>query len=116
MTLPGKHYTRRNEGFVCEQCGATVEPGTRGVLRNHCPQCLFSQHVDVQPGDRKATCGGLMRPVQAYYLSQRTVLVHECTRCRTRRENRAALAPCAEPDNLELILKLMKNAAESVRD
>jgi hypothetical protein len=39
-----------------------VLPLSTGSYRNHCPACLWSKHVDVQPGDRAATCRGLMRP------------------------------------------------------
>ena len=31
--------------------------------RNHCPNCLISLHLDNEPGDRAADCGGQMEPV-----------------------------------------------------
>ena len=31
--------------------------------RNHCPNCLSSLHLDIEPGDREADCGGIMDPV-----------------------------------------------------
>ena len=53
-----------NEAFVCKNCGKTVVPtGAGSDHRNHCPYCLHSQHLDVEPGDREADCGGLMEPV-----------------------------------------------------
>lgn len=31
--------------------------------RNHCPHCLYSKHVDINPGDREESCHGLLEPV-----------------------------------------------------
>ncbi|HLR46538.1 MAG TPA: RNHCP domain-containing protein, partial [Deinococcales bacterium] len=53
----------RNTGFTCSNCGAEVPPLARGGCRNHCPRCLHSLHVDVNPGDRASDCGGLLEPV-----------------------------------------------------
>jgi hypothetical protein len=58
--MMGKKFTKRIEDFTCEVCGAKVK-GTG--FTDHCPQCLVTgKHVDVFPGDRKAACGGLMKP------------------------------------------------------
>jgi hypothetical protein len=46
-------------------------------------------HVDVHPGDRAATCRGLMQPVSLLYERGRFVIMHECTACGERRRNRA---------------------------
>ena len=49
--------------FTCKVCGRPVSPDTAGSAhRNHCPNCLTSLHVDEEPGDRAADCGGLMDP------------------------------------------------------
>lgn len=55
-----------NNGFVCENCGCKVRPLTKGGYRNHCPHCLYSKHVDINPGDRASECGGLMEPVGVF--------------------------------------------------
>ena len=34
--------------------------------RNHCPNCLTSLHLDNEPGDRAADCGGQMEPVAVW--------------------------------------------------
>mgnify|MGYP002707339772 FL=1 len=56
----GYYKTRAcNEAFVCKVCGRTVVPqGAGSEHRNHCPNCLSSLHVDIEPGDRAADCGG----------------------------------------------------------
>ena len=33
---------------------------------NHCPNCLTSLHLDNEPGDRAADCGGQMEPVAVW--------------------------------------------------
>jgi hypothetical protein len=57
-------------------------------------------HVDHHPGDRAATCRGLMQPVELHYESGRFVVVHECTRCGTIRRNRAA-----KDDDLTVLMR-----------
>ncbi len=103
-----KRFTRRNEPFTCSHCGQAVPPGTRGINRNHCPYCLYSQHVDVNPGDRAAECGGMMPPLRAYYLSGHITIIHRCERCGFERQNRAAESPCEVPDDLDVIYALMR--------
>jgi len=80
-----------NTGFVCEQCGAIVAPLRNGGYRNHCPVCLYSKHLDVQPGDRAATCRALMEPVALEHSSKKGFLVvHRCRDCGATRRNRLA--------------------------
>ena len=55
-----KQFQRKKENFVCEHCGQEV---IGNGYTNHCPSCLHSKHVDINPGDRAETCGGLMEPV-----------------------------------------------------
>ena len=44
------------ESFTCKVCGRLVTPGGAGSdHRNHCPNCLSSLHVDIEPGDRNLT-------------------------------------------------------------
>ncbi|MET7279083.1 RNHCP domain-containing protein [Kribbella sp. NPDC005582] len=93
-----------NTGFTCAHCAAGVSPLTNGSYRNHCPDCLYSLHVDITPGDRENPCGALMRPVQLEHHSAKGyMLVHECLTCGTRRRNRIA------PDDLDQILILMEH-------
>ena len=53
-----KRFTKNDSGFVCANCGREVPP-LGYSSRNHCPYCLCSLHVDVNPGDRAADCGGI---------------------------------------------------------
>ena len=55
------------KSFVCKVCGKTVVPtGAGSDHRNHCPYCLSSQHMDNEPGDRAAGCGGVMEPIAVW--------------------------------------------------
>lgn len=80
--------TRRDEAFVCGHCGKDVGPGGAKV-RDHCPFCLWSRHVDDIPGDRASNCGQLMRPV-AWEMDHGTDVIRlECVRCGFVRRMRA---------------------------
>ena len=55
-------FTRINETFVCQNCGHQV-PLAKSTCRDHCSVCLWSLHVDENPGDRNANCGGMLKPL-----------------------------------------------------
>ena len=65
-------------------------PGTQH--RNHCPNCLWSRHVDDDvPGDRDADCDGSMEPISVSAREDgEWALVHRCTACSTVHVNRIA--------------------------
>lgn len=86
-------FQKRTEDFTCETCGAE----NRGTgYTNHCSVCLWSKHVDIEPGDRAATCGGLMRPLRIEGTQQRYRIVHQCERCGYEKVNDTALADDAQ--------------------
>ncbi len=95
-----------NTAFVCRHCGRRVLPLTNGSYRNHCPFCLYSLHVDIEPGDRAATCGGLMRPVGVRYHTRKGYqILHRCERCGAEQFNKAA-RDTVQPDDLDALLRL----------
>src|SRR3989344_2176178 len=79
-------FQRRPENFVCEYCGQQVKGDG---YTNHCPTCLWSKHVDINPGDRAEPCGGMMEPVAIEGSSPAYAIVHRCTRCGKERRNKA---------------------------
>ena len=97
----------RNESFSCDHCGQEVSLHPTGSARNHCPYCLYSKHVDEDiPGDRLATCHGLMKPIGVDYRKNKgDMIVHECSRCKKKILNQVA------PDDefLKLVRELNKN-------
>ncbi len=104
-----KRFTGRdvNQGFECVECGAHVPPLQGGGYRNHCPRCLHSLHVDVNPGDRANPCGGVLEPVAVERSAKRGwVIVHRCRSCGAIGRNRAALEDAAFPDDFDVIVAL----------
>lgn len=102
---PGR-FTHNNDAFGCENCGRPVPPRATGC-RNHCPYCLVSKHVDVNPGDRANVCGGLMDAV-GYELDGKKglVLTFRCRRCQAELRNVSAREGETVPDDYDLILKI----------
>ncbi|MFH0851595.1 MAG: RNHCP domain-containing protein [Candidatus Peregrinibacteria bacterium] len=76
-------FLPRQEPFVCNHCGVRVEPLVNGSCRNHCPQCLWSKHVDEQgPGDRVSLCEGPMEPIGSEHRGAKGwMIVHRCLKC-----------------------------------
>jgi hypothetical protein len=97
-------FIPRNEGFICAACGQNV-PAAQGTCRNHCPECLTSKHVDDEiPGDRAATCGGLMPTIQVEGTDPNNLdLVQQCQRCH--KTGRCRTAPDDSQSTIIAILK-----------
>lgn len=101
-----KRFTKNDDGFICAHCGKQVQP-LGYTSRNHCPFCLWSLHVDVNPGDRASECGGALEPVSAVPDPKRGyIIIHRCQRCGALRRNKAAHEAKVQPDNLPLLISL----------
>ena len=70
----------RDEAFLCAYCEAEVSAGGE-MIRDHCPFCLSSQHLDIVPGDRAANCGGQLVPINLDYRNQQWWVYYECALC-----------------------------------
>jgi hypothetical protein len=84
---------RGPDTFRCRQCGLDVSSHAPGTAhRNHCPNCLWSRHLDDDvPGDRDAECGSLMEPIAVTVRGNgEWVLIHRCTGCEVVHLNRTA--------------------------
>lgn len=97
-------FKRTIEDFVCEHCGETV---VGNGFTNHCPQCLWSKHVDIDPGDRAAECGGMMRPVEVQKKGKEYAIVQVCEKCGFTRVNKAQ-----KEDSFDMILQIVAEKAE----
>lgn len=89
----GYYKTHRcDDTFSCRVCGRQVFPlYTGGEHRNHCPNCLASLHLDDEPGDRAAECGGVMDPIGVWVRGKgEWAVLHRCRRCGVIRSNRVA--------------------------
>ena len=96
-----KRFTKIDEEFLCDNCGSKVEK-LGYTSRDHCPKCLYSKHVDINPGDRLEECHGALEPVSVELNSKKGyVIIYRCKKCGKTRKNKAA-----EDDNIDLIIKL----------
>jgi len=93
-----RKFQRRKEDFVCGYCSHRVEGSG---YTNHCPVCLWSRHVDINPGDRQEPCQGLMEPVGVETKGDEYRILFRCTRCGQERWNKAA-----KEDNFEVLLQI----------
>ena len=101
-----KRFKKNDDSFICANCGYEVKP-LGYSSRNHCPKCLWSLHVDENPGDRANECRGKMEPIKVETDSKKGyVIVHRCTKCGAIKRNRAAHEAKEQPDDIDLIIKL----------
>lgn len=94
-----KQYTKGHykthcckDTFRCKVCGREIFPENAGSAhRNHCPNCLISLHLDIEPGDREADCGGIMDPISVWVRKDgEWAIIHRCRRCGVLSSNRVA--------------------------
>lgn len=105
-----KRFTKNDDGFICAHCGKEVKP-LGYTSRDHCPFCLWSIHIDVNPGDRANECHGNLVPIKVETDSKKGyVIVYKCDKCGEIHRNRAAHEAKVQPDSISLIIKL--SAAE----
>ena len=101
------NFTKIDEEFICENCGAKV-PALGYTSRDHCNKCLYSKHVDKNPGDRLENCHGKLVPIGVYDDSKKGyVIVYKCEKCGATRKNIVA-----RDDNMKLVIKLSGNPIE----
>lgn len=97
-------FTMKDEDFICEVCGKKV--GKLGyTARDHCPYCLCSKHVDVNPGDRLCECKGILEPIEIEPSKKDNYkIVYVCKKCGMQKKNKVA-----KDDNFDKILEIMAN-------
>lgn len=89
-------FIKKQEDFVCGHCGNEVKGDG---YTNHCPKCLWSKHVDINPGDRAAQCGGMMVPFSIEGKTNKHFVVNRCETCGHVKRNR-----CESNDDIEAIV------------
>ena len=96
--------------FTCKVCGRLCTPQNAGSdHRNHCPNCLSSLHVDIEPGNRASDCGGIMEPVAVWVRrGGEWAIIHRCKRCGALSSNRVA----ADDNPMKLMSIAMKPLCE----
>lgn len=98
-----KQFNMIDENFICEHCGKKVNK-LNYTARDHCPECLYSKHVDIFPGDRKNECCGLLKPIDVEKFKDTYKIIYECEKCHQKHKN-----IIANDDNFDIILQIMQN-------
>lgn len=95
-----KKFTMRDENFKCLHCGYEVK--TLGyTARDHCPKCLYSIHVDNNPGDRECECHGMLKPIGIEKFKNTYKIIYRCDKCGQTKKN-----IMAKDDDFEQIIIL----------
>jgi len=93
-------FQRKIEDFVCENCEAEIKGNG---YTDHCPKCLWSKHVDINPGDRECDCNGLMEPIDAEKKGEEYIIYYKCLKCNYKHSVKSSA-----DDDFEEILELMQ--------
>lgn len=104
INLQIKKFQKRKENFICEKCQTEV---IGNGFTNHCPKCLYSKHVDINPGDRAEGCLGLMEPIKIEKNKKGFVIIHECQKCKILKPNRVE-----EQDDFDAVIAVVKKTHE----
>lgn len=62
--------------------------------------------MDIHPGDRAATCNGLMKPIEVIQDGDSYTLSHKCTICQYVKRNKLA-----QDDDMEAVVALAREIA-----
>jgi len=95
-----KLFSKNDNFFICEHCNKEVNPLSY-TSRDHCPFCLYSKHVDINPGDRLNECKGLLKPIGIEKFKDSYKIIYKCENCKELHKN-----IMANDDDMNLIIKL----------
>ena len=95
-----KKFKMVDEPFICVVCNKRVEPLVY-TARDHCPYCLHSLHVDINPGDRLNPCKGVLKPIGIEKYRDIYKILYQCEKCNKYHKN-----IMAKDDNMDEIIKL----------
>jgi len=101
-----KKFQKKVEDFVCERCKTKV---VGSGYTNHCPKCLWSKHVDINPGDREAECGGMMKPFWIEKVGDKFFVYQRCEKCEHERRNHIST-----DDNFDAAIEILKKEADKL--
>ena len=95
-----KRFYTHDEEFTCEHCNSLVSK-LNYSSRDHCPYCLYSKHVDINPGDRLNECKGLLEPIGIEKFKDTFKIIYKCEKCNKIHKN-----IIERDDNMDLIIEL----------
>lgn len=97
-----KKFLKLDDEFICDNCFKKVEK-LNYTSRDHCPFCLFSKHVDINPGDRANTCFGLLIPIDIEKFKDSFKIIYKCNKCNIIHKN-----IMARDDNFDEIINIQQ--------
>ena len=95
-----KKFNMIDEEFVSINCNKKVSK-LNYTARDHCPFCLHSIHIDINPGDRANKCKGILKPIDIEKFKDTYKIIYKCNKCNSIHKN-----IMANDDNLDLIIDL----------
>ncbi len=104
MVNQPKKFQRKIEDFICEKCG-TKNIGNG--FTNHCSNCLWSKHVDINPGDRAESCGGMMEPIKIDFEKGKYLINYICVKCGILRRK-----GIEKNDNFDAVIEIVKKSTK----
>ena len=97
-----KRFKMIDEEFYCEVCGKLVKK-LEYTARDHCPYCLSSKHLDINPGDRASGCGGILVPIDIEKGKKDLYkIIYKCNKCGINKKNKTAI-----DDDFDKILEII---------
>lgn len=97
-----KKFNELDEEFICENCGKKINKLLYSS-RDHCNYCLYSKHVDINPGDRLNTCKGLLKPIDIEKHKDTYKIIYRCNKCNKIHKN-----IMANDDDMNKIIEISK--------
>lgn len=95
-------FKRHKEDFICQHCHKFNKGNG---YTNHCSNCLYSLHVDLFPGDRRADCGGIMKPIAIVTKNKKQKVLQVCQKCQHQ-----FMCRLADNDNMSSIAKIINDS------
>ncbi|MEG1363268.1 MAG: RNHCP domain-containing protein [Clostridia bacterium] len=96
-------FKKNDNSFICCNCNKKVEK-LKYTSRDHCNNCLYSIHVDIEPGDRLNDCLGLLVPINVIAKKDFYDIIYRCNKCDKIVVNKSAI-----DDNMDTILRIVKD-------
>ena len=105
-----KIFSKNDDSFICTNCNKEVKK-LGYTSRDHCPNCLCSIHIDINPGDRQNPCLGLMVPIDIETNQNKGyVIKYKCNKCGKYHNNKSA-----DDDRFSTILKVMNKTYDHTK-
>ncbi|MBR1377085.1 MAG: RNHCP domain-containing protein [Bacilli bacterium] len=98
-----KQFFKNDNEFICEYCEKLVSK-LNYTTRDHCPYCLYSKHVDINPGDRANECRGPLKPIGIEKYKNTYKILYKCEKCGQNHKN-----IMANDDDMNIIIEISKN-------